>query len=154
MGRVEKILIAKSAGDPLFEVDNAKLETGFGIVGDRYHKKVGTFSKALTKNGDFEVTLIERGEINAFNQAINSNYSAGDFRCNILTEGIHLSGLVGSEFIVGNTLLRAIRLCEPCKYLSNLLGEAVMEKMMGKCGIRAVIVRGGGISVGDRVSAS
>ena len=151
MGKVEQILVAKNAGDKLFDVDKAELEKGFGIVGDRYHKKAGTFSKSLSKSGDFEVTLIDRTEIDTFNQTMGLNYLAEDFRRNIVTADISLPSLLGGEFMIGNTRLRAIRLCEPCKYLANLLGQAVMEKMMGKCGVRAVIVKSGKVSVGDLI---
>jgi hypothetical protein len=66
-GKVEKLLICKGAGEDLFEIKNAELFPGKDIQGDRYYFKTGTFSEALAKIGDFEVTLIEQEEIDDFN---------------------------------------------------------------------------------------
>ena len=153
MSRLESILVAANAGDELKSVDKAELVSGMGIVGDRYYKKIGTFSEGLAKSGDFEVTLIESEQIDSFNLETSLDYQAKDFRRNLVTSGVSLEALVGVEFKVGNVVLKAVRLCEPCKYLSDRLGEVVMRRMMGKCGIRAVIIEGGEINVGNRLSA-
>lgn len=152
MSKIVKILIAKNAGESLYPVNTAELEVGLGIVGDRYHKKEGTFSKALEKSGDFEVTLIAQEQIDQFNSSSGLAYSPEEFRRNIITSGVSVPSLVGKEFNIGHVTLKGVRLCEPCKYLSGLLGEVIMEKMMGECGIRAVIVRGGNINVGSLLS--
>lgn len=153
MSNLKNILIASEAGKNLESIQKAELVPSHGIVGDRYYKKVGTFSEALSKSGDFEVTLIESEKIEEFNLHTGLGYTSKDFRRNLVTSGIDLAALVGSEFKVGEVTLKAVRLCEPCKYLSGLLGQVVMELMMGKCGIRAVIVKGGEINVGDTLSA-
>jgi len=151
MGIIEQILIAEKAGEELVSVKSARLEAGLGIIGDRYYKKAGTFSKALEKTGDFELTLIEDEEIECFNHMTGLGYQGRDFRRNIVTKNVKLNDLIGGEFVLGAVTLKAVRLCEPCKYLSERLGDTVMENMMGKCGIRAVILKGGSITTGDSV---
>lgn len=44
------------------------LETGRGLVGDRYYEGDGTFSEKLRNTSDWEITLIEREEIERFSQ--------------------------------------------------------------------------------------
>ncbi len=151
-GVVEQILIAESAGQPLISVAEAELVPGKGIEGDRYFSANGTFSKSLLSKGDFEVTLIEQEEIRAFNVTTGLNYDNAMFRRNIVTSGIRLNALVGREFALGACRLKAIRLCEPCAYLSDLLSDQVMQRMQHKAGLRAIIRSGGAVFVGDKVS--
>jgi len=112
---------------------------------------VGTFSEALEKNGDFEVTLIEAEEIYSFNKKTGLAYEARAFRRNLVTSGIRLNDLVGKEFFVGEARLYGVRLCEPCGYLAGLLGERIMDHMVHKAGLRAVIRQSGRVVVGDGV---
>lgn len=113
---------------------------------------MGTFSEALEKNGDFEVTLIETEEIYSFNKKTGLAYEASAFRRNLVTSGIRLNDLVGKEFSVGEARLYGVRLCEPCGYLAGLLGERIMDHMVHKAGLRAVIRRSGRVVVGDGVA--
>ena len=152
-GIVKEILIAGKAGESLFPVKEALFVPGKGIDGDRYFNSVGTFSEALQDSKDYEVTLIEREEIDAFNKITGLDYSNGLFRRNVITEGIRLNPLVGEEFSLGEIKLKAVRLCEPCGYLSDLIGQEVMQHMEHKAGIRAAIISGGKVAVGNGVEA-
>lgn len=152
IGRIEKILICKNAGDELSPKENVVLVQGRGIEGDRYFFKNGTFSEALEAKGDFEVTLIELENIEAFNMVSNLDYSPGEFRRNLVTSGIRLNELVGKDFTVGNLTLHGVRLCEPCAHLASVLGKSVMEHMLHKAGLRAVIKESGNVSVGSNIA--
>lgn len=147
-GKIEEILICENAGEVLLQKENASLVRGKGIDGDRYFHKKGTFSEALKDKGDFEVTLIEIEEINAFNTISGLGYSSSEFRRNLVTSGIKLNELVGKEFTVGNVTLYGVRLCEPCAHLAKLLGQSVMEHMIHKAGLRAIVKGSGSIRVG------
>jgi hypothetical protein len=151
MGSIVEILIAESAGDKLQSIEQAELISGKGIVGDRYFNQEGTFSEALKESGDFEVTLIESEQIIAFNQLTDLSYTAPDFRRNIVTSGINLNALVGCNFRIGNVEFKGIRLCEPCGYLAGLLGKVVMDNMVHKCGLRAIITKSGTINSNSSV---
>jgi MOSC domain-containing protein YiiM len=48
--------------------------------------------------------------------------------------------------------VRGIRLCEPCDHLQRLTGLPVIKSLRHRGGLRAQILTGGLIRVGDRVS--
>ena len=150
-GIIESILISGNAGGEVVSQSSVELEIGRGIVGDRYHLSKGTYSKKLEKTHDFEITLIEREEIDVFNQATGLNYDAATFRRNLVTRGIRLNDLVGKEFNIGDVKFRGVRLCEPCAYLSDLLGPDFLSLMVHKAGLRAQILVNGSIEVSDSI---
>ncbi len=49
-------------------VDEASLEAGKGLVGDRYYRETGTFSDKLKGKRDSEITLIESEEVDRFSR--------------------------------------------------------------------------------------
>ena len=153
-GKVEEILICKAAGDDLYAVERAELVPGKGIIGDRYYHKVGYFSEKLEEKGDFEVTLIEKEEIQFYNKLSNLDLKPNLFRRNIITSGIRLNELIGKKFYIGETILEGIRLCEPCIYLEKLIGKEIIKSMTHKSGIRAIIKKGGIIEIGNKIEES
>lgn len=150
--RVLEIHVSPAAGAELHSIPEAVLEAGLGIVGDRYHLQVGTFSDNLKDKGDWQATLIEFEEIQRFNTTFNANIGAGKFRRNIVTAGVRLNDLVGTRFSVGNAVLEGIRLCEPCAYLGQLLGPEVVRGMAHRAGLRVRILEGAAIRPGDQIS--
>jgi len=152
-GSIQEILICENSGDNLQYVDEANLIQGRGIEGDRYFNKTGTFSKDLEGGGDFEVTLIESEEIDSFNKKTGLDYQSTLFRRNIVTQNIRLNELVGKQFSIGDTVLFGARLCEPCAYLSGLLGDEIMQHMVHKSGLRAIIQQGGIIQTGATIAS-
>lgn len=151
---VVDILITDSAGTPLKSQQQAELVAGQGVVGDRYYLKTGTFSEKLAGLPDAELTLIEREEIDAFNEKTNLGYSYADFRRNIVTEGVRLNDLVGKPFFVGDVELEGIRLCEPCAHLANILSGEIMQHMVHKTGLRARIKTSGSINTDSTIRIS
>jgi MOSC domain-containing protein YiiM len=98
------------------------------------------------------VTLIEIEAIEALERDYGVKLSPGDARRNIVTRGVALNHLVGKEFRVGEVVLRGIRLCEPCQHLVQLTGqEKVLPGLVHRGGLRAQVVKGGVIRVGDAV---
>jgi MOSC domain-containing protein YiiM len=152
--RVVAIYTTSEREGPLSEVPEAALEAGRGLVGDRYYLGRGTFSEKLKGTPDFEVTLIEAEEIARFNEPEDSPRTPGEFRRNIVTEGVRLNDLVGRRFLVGGVELEGIRLCEPCAYLASLIGQDVLERMVHRAGLRARIVSGGTIHAGDAITVT
>lgn len=59
IGTVVSILTTREAGGVLQPVGQAILESGKGMVGDRYYEHRGTFSKELQISADWEITLID-----------------------------------------------------------------------------------------------
>jgi MOSC domain-containing protein YiiM len=150
-GTVVAILIAVEAGGKLQTLETATLESGKGIVGDRYYKRSGTFSKALDDSTDREVTLIENEEIERYNARHAAPLPPGSFRRNIVTRGIGLNALVGRQFTVGDAVLEGTRLCEPCAYLAGLIGPDVVKGMLHRAGLRARVIEGSIVRPGDTI---
>lgn len=136
----------------MHSIDVATLQSGKGVVGDRYFQRKGTFSEKLENSADWEVTLIEIEEIETYNQSQGAELSPGDFRRNIVTRDVRLNELVGRRFSVGASLLEGVRLCEPCAYLASLLGPEIVKAMAHRAGLRARILESGDVGPGDAVA--
>ncbi len=48
-------------------------------------------------------------------------------------------------------MLEGVRQCDPCGYLERITGKKVFQALKGRGGLRAVIVAGGTIRVGDPI---
>jgi MOSC domain-containing protein YiiM len=141
-------------GAVLRALPRAVLEAGRGLVGDRYYLQAGTFSAKLKDGHDWELTLIEKEEIDRFNTDHGKSLEPGNFRRNIVTVGVRLNDLVGKRFQVGGAVLEGMRLCEPCAYLAGLVGPEVVQAMAHKAGLRARIHVGAEVSPGQTIIAT
>ena len=151
-GTLAAIYTAPGEGAPTVEHAEVKALEGIGLVGDRY--------AADTKQGKFsgnegrgrEVTLIEREAITAVRDETGIVVAEPETRRNLITEGVPLNHLVGREFTVGEVRLRGVRLAEPCAYLEDLLERpGLRQAFVHRGGLRADIVEGGTLRVGDLV---
>jgi len=130
-------------------VRRVKAVAGKGLEGDRYAKKIGTYSNNPGSGRD--VTLIESEAIEALRRDYHVELDAGESRRNIVTQGISLNHLVDKEFRVGEVVLRGTRLCEPCAHMEKLTLKGALRGLIHRGGLRAEIVTGGTIRVGDSV---
>ncbi len=147
-GIVVAIHRASMATEPMSSVKEARAVPGRGLEGDRYFNGVGTFSKPKP---DREVTLIEIEALEALKRDYGIALEPADSRRNIITRGVLLNHLVGREFKVGAVALRGLRLCEPCSHLEELANRRVRPGLIHRGGLRAQILTGGVIRVGDPV---
>ena len=151
-GKIAKLLISKDTQSDMLNVNQIVLEIGKGIFGDRYYNQEGTFSNKGEIEPDRDVTLIEIEKIDALNKENDLNITAEDFRRNIVVTNCDLNSLVGKEFQIGEVVLKGIRLCEPCKYLSDKINEKkALTEMVHKAGLRAQIIKGGSIDLNSQV---
>ena len=151
-GSVLSIHIAESAGQAMETRNEVELVAGLGIPGDRYHSGRGEFSPS-PMDPDHELTLIAIEEVEAFNRKTDHAMAPGEFRRNVVTRGIDLNRLVGRSFFLGSAMVRGIRLCEPCAYLARTTRSEVIPHLVGHGGLRAGIVQGGVLRVGEPVRA-
>ena len=149
-GHVVEILIAEAAGLPMQAATECVAVAGRGLQGDRYFSNIGTFSPN-PQRPDFEITLIEKECVEAFARGSGLAFTAADARRNIVTEGIQLNDLTGLQFTVGDVLLQGIRLCEPCTHLARISFPEALQGLVHKGGLRAQIIRGGKLGVGDEI---
>lgn len=116
-----------------------------GLQGDRY-------SEAKNRRSpDYQVTFIELENVEAFTQATGLPLAADMPRRNIVTRGIRLNGLCGKRFNVGGARFEGLELCEPCSLFARRTHREVLQFFVGKGGLRARIVAGGKIHVGDAI---
>jgi MOSC domain-containing protein YiiM len=149
-GRVFGVFVGPQARAPLAAVREVRAEPGRGLEGDRYWARQGTFWKPIP---DREVTLIEVEVLEALGRESGVELEPRDARRNIATRGVRLNDLVGRRFRVGEVVLEGIRLCEPCSHLESLTGRKLRPLLNGHGGLRARIIAGGVIHVGDSIEA-
>lgn len=141
-GRVEAIAIAASAEAAIELVEEATADAGRGLAGDRYHEARGTFSNPHSTGHD--LTLVEAEVLEEL------GLSAEATRRNVITRGIDLNALVGQRFTVGEVDCEGRRLCEPCAHLQRL-SPGTLRPLVHRGGLRADVLSGGTIRVGDAV---
>jgi len=148
-GRLAAIYIGDRKGEALHAVEHVEALAGHGLVGDRYCRQEGTFSKPGSP--DREVTLIETEALEALANEAEIRLESHQTRRNLLTRGVPLNHLVGKEFQVGQVVLKGIRLCEPCGHLEALTVKGIQLGLCHRGGLRAQIIRGGILRAGDVV---
>lgn len=151
LGSVVSLHLASAGGAPMQTIDEARAIVGRGIEGDRYFTGVGTYSK--NPGNGRHVTLIEIEGLEALKQDYGVEIAPALARRNIVTRGAALNHLVGREFSVGSVILRGTRLCEPCAHLERLSARGALRGLIHRGGLRAEIVAGGTIRVGDALAA-
>lgn len=144
-GKLLGIYVAARHKECPARIERAQAVAGRGLEGDRHFLPEGK------DKPDKEVTLIEVEALRALAADYGITLSPEDARRNLLTEGTPLNHLVGREFRVGDVVLRGIRLCEPCGHLESLTCAGVQKGLAHRGGLRAQIVVGGPLGVGDRI---
>jgi len=143
---IEALFIAKEFKAAQEQVESIELVQDKGIVGDRNFDQANWPGQNLT--------LIEREEIEAFNETFQQNISLSDTRRNIITKGVRLNELVGKVFQIGDVKLKGVELCEPCATLGGALENEtiksadVIKAFVHKGGLRADVLSDGCIEVG------
>ena len=142
MYKVHKIGISKLKGKEIEDVIEVKAIAGEGLENDRFCKN--------NNHKNCQITLIEKEIIDNFNNLLRLKIPYKNFRRNIVTEGIMLNKLVNKEIVIGSVKIKVHDLCEPCKYLQDLLGQKdLVKNLVHKGGIRCEILTSGKISIGD-----
>jgi MOSC domain-containing protein YiiM len=141
-GRVEGIYVsAKAIELPRF-VPAAKAVPRKGLVGDRYFDQAGTWSDYPVETGR-DLTLVEAELLE------DVGLAAADARRNVVTRGVSLASLIGKRFRVGGVECYGDRICEPCSHLEGLTRPGIVKALTHRGGLRADVLRGGEIAVGD-----
>jgi MOSC domain-containing protein YiiM len=123
---------------------------GIGLEGDRYAAGLGYYSNKPPGTGR-ALTLIEAETIDALRAELGIDLQPGDSRRNLTIRGIELNPLVGKRFRIGGVLCQGVRFCVPCQYLVDLIGKPVLAPLVDRGGLRADILEGGEIRVGDEL---
>jgi len=143
VGTVAAILVAPAAESPLQRVAAAEALPGRGLAGDRYADGAGTFS---APGRGYELTLIEAEVLDEIELPWE------EARRNLVVRGISLNALVGKQFRVGAVECVGRRLAEPCAHLEQLARPGLLRPLVHRGGLRADILSGGTISIGDPIA--
>ena len=144
MYSVVNICITSESGKKMESMNSIKVIANKGIVNDRYFKENND-----KKN---QITLIESENVDYYNKISGTNFIPIDFRRNVITKGISLNKLVGKEILIGEVKLKIHDLCEPCRYLQELLGEKnLVKKFLNRGGLRCELLTNGNINVNDPI---
>lgn len=150
-GSVVAIFVAPASGAPMEARTAVDAISGAGLAGDRYADAAGTYSGRRLADAQRAVTLIEREAVLAVRSEAGVELDEVETRRNLVTVGVALNHLVDREFLVGPVRLRGVDLSEPCAYLERATREGVRAALVHRGGLRAEIVDGGPIRVGDVV---
>ena len=136
-GSVEQINIAAVESELPRPVEAVEV-TAEGVVGDRYAQSR-------------DLTLIEAEALEGLRGETGIELTPAESRRQVLVRGIRLNDLVGEHFTVGGVECVGQEWCEPCNHLQGLTQPGVMRGLVHRAGLRADIVSGGRIAVGDSV---
>jgi ADP-ribose pyrophosphatase YjhB (NUDIX family) len=147
VGWIEHIHIATAAGRQMTPLAAAEARPGIGLLGDRYAAGAGYWRDDRVSR---DLTLVEAETIERlFDHGIP--LEPGELRRNVTTRGVRLNDLMGSPFWAGDVLCRGTELCEPCRHLDELTGKPLLRPLVHQGGLRAELLSGGTIRVGDAV---
>jgi MOSC domain-containing protein YiiM len=148
--RIEALYLADAARGPVRPVPEATAVPGRGLLGDRYERGAGTFSDWPK---DHELTLVEAEVLEDLARHHDVHFAPGETRRNLTTRNVRLNDLVGRRFGLGPDVeCEGTRLCEPCDHLEAVTGRPNLCRVMAhRGGLRARILTGGTIRVGDRI---
>jgi MOSC domain-containing protein YiiM len=153
-GTVLEIFTTPVASEPMLPQTEATALAGQGLEGDRYALGVGFYSQNPITAGARELTLIDRNSISGVVAQTGVPFSTIECRRNLITTGIDLDALIGKSFTVGEAVCEGVRACPPCVHLDELTGKKVMPALVRTGGLRARIVHGGVIRVGDSIEST
>lgn len=146
-GRVEAVHVQPPGGERR-SVQSVQAVADKGLEGDRYF---GCVREGVPRP-DKAVTLIEAEAIEALARDLGIELEPGETGRNVTTRGVPLNHLVARRFRVGEVVLEGVELCEPCGHLQKQTGKPLLKALLHRGGLRARIVEGGEIRVGDLVS--
>jgi MOSC domain-containing protein YiiM len=137
---ITSIHVAPATRLPMRSVPRAVVETGKGIVGDRYH---GTRHRQVTVQS--ATALLEASEL------YGADVPADLTRRNLtVTDGI-VPREPGARIRIGDVLLEVVRVAAPCKLLDDTIGRGAQEVLRRRAGSVCRVLAGGDIAVGDDV---
>jgi len=144
VNKVFKIGISKKNGEKINDINEIEVLSGKGIMGDRH------FHDLNDHKG--QITLIEKENIDYYNNKYKSKIPYTDFRRNIVTEGIELNSLVKKEIEIGTIKILPYEICKSCLHLDQMVGgKDIIKEFLRKGGLRCEVLISGKVKIGDKI---
>jgi MOSC domain-containing protein YiiM len=145
-GRLVWIGLRPERRAAMVEVEQALLEPGRGLMGDRWRGAA---------TGGRQVTLIAAEHLRAIAGFLGLDAVAPTrLRRNLVVEGVNLLALKGARFRLGEALLEYSGECHPCSRMEEEFGPGGYNAVRGHGGITARVIEGGAIRVGAQLLAA
>ena len=144
VNKVFKIGISKKNGEKINDINEIEVLSGKGIMGDRH------FHDSNDHKG--QITLIEKENIDYYNNKYKTEISYIDFRRNIVTEGVELNSLIKKEIEIGTVKIFPYQLCRPCLHLEQMVnGKDILKEFLRRGGLRCEVLVSGKVKIGDKI---
>ena len=148
MKKVSKVFtlgISKTNSQNINEVNEIEVLSGKGVLGDRHFYEDNNYKG--------QITLIEKENIDYYNNKYKTKIPYIDFRRNIVTQGIELNSLIKKEIKIGTIKILPYELCKPCLHLEQMVnGKDIIKEFLKKGGLRCEVLISGKVKVGDKIT--
>lgn len=149
-GTVEGLFIAERPAQPMRSVLEVVGEDGRGLVGDRHYGK----ADPRQPGSDLvNVSLVEAEVLEMLRDEYGIELAPHETRRNVVVRGIRLHDLIGRRFRLGALLCEGVEVCQPCAHMQKKVGKPILKPLVHRGGLRARILEGGTVRVGDAVEA-
>lgn len=140
-GLVLHVHAAPASGAPMRGLDRVEVRADVGLVGDR-NARAGSHG---------QVTLVQAETLAAAEAELGRPIPPGGTRRNVTVAGVELDPRPGRRLRLGPVLLETTGPAEPCRLMDELLGDGAEQALRGRAGVRARVLEGGRLRVGDAV---
>tara|TARA_B100001750_G_C15040553_1_gene366402 strand:- start:88 stop:540 length:453 start_codon:yes stop_codon:yes gene_type:complete len=142
--KVFKIGVCEKNSQKINEINEIEVLSQKGILGDRHFRE--------HKNHKGQITLIEKENIDYYNNKYKTKISYIDFRRNIITEGIELNSLIQKQIKIGDIKILPYELCRPCSHLEQMVNSKdIIKEFLKKGGLRCEVLVSGKVKIGDEI---
>jgi MOSC domain-containing protein len=128
-------------GHAAIEVPRIECVAGRGIRGDRFFD--------FKENYNGQITFFANEVYEALGEHFQvADKDAGVFRRNVITHGVDLNELIGTEFEIQGVRFRGCSECSPCYWMDRAFCTGAEAWLKGRGGLRAQILSDGVIEAG------
>ncbi len=127
---------------PTEEVERIECVAGSGIKGDRFFDYKPDYKGQITL---FDWAVFERLR----DEVVKGDLHPMALRRNVVAKGVDLNELINKRFTLGGVELTGSCECAPCYWMDQACAPGSHEFLKGHGGLRARILQGGELSVGD-----
>ena len=127
---------------PIKEVKSISCVAGRGIEEDRFFDYKPDYKGQITL---FDWSVYERVR----DEIVKGDLHPMAFRRNVVMQGIDLNELIDQRFTLGGLELTGSCECAPCYWMDEACAPGTHEFLKGQGGLRARIVKGGELTLGE-----
>lgn len=151
-GRLELIALRPARGAPVVLVEQARLQPGKGLEGDRFAGREQSKRQVTLIQAEHLAVvagLLQLPGLAPLGSSLFIEEMAARVRRNLVVSGINLLALKGRTFRLGEALLEYTGPCEPCSKMELALGPGGYNALRGHGDITARVLLAGTIGRGD-----